>query len=862
MKRILFAVLVMSAIVPSCQHDELEQPVCGYDELYAVIEDMDMTRTYKDDFNQVLWSEDDKIVAFMKSTQSVQYKVKSGGKTTANFVKVSSDDLGSISSIDHVVAYYPYSDMIECEKVSKGYSLNVELPSEQVYAKKSFGNGSLPMASIGSDNDITFSNVSGAMKLQLKGTAKVMSVKVEGKNNEKLSGAATVTVYTDGSKPSITMKSGASSAVELDCGDGVQLSEATATEFIISLPPVVFSKGFVVTVTDASGFVYTIDTDKQNEIKRSSLLVMPEMTLDVSHREPVEGDYVDEYGINHGPGVEIDGVVWAPVNCGYHATDYKYGKLYQWGRKYGQGYSGALMDVNDNWVVDGYSDATVPTIKDGGISLSGGQSKLNSNVFFCKDWASDEDWVFPSDGTLWNSGTESDPVKTAYDPCPKGWRVPTSAELDGLYQNHSSWTSKDDQPGCWCSGLSLSTSSAPKVFLPAAGFRGVTGDASWRGKTGIYWTSRPNNDKSFSLDIGSRLVNDGSGRSCGCSVRCVYDPDSVDLEYPDSDSEIPVSAVVITSSSLELYEGNVAQLTAGVRPIDASYTIMTWSSDTPSVATVDQTGLVTVLSAGEATITASVGGISATCSVTVLPLAVATTNYVDEYGKDHGKGIVIGKTVWAPVNCGYHATDYKYGKLYQWGRKYGQGYSGELYDINGNTVGEYSDATVPTIGEGGVSVNIGNHENSENTFYIGTPDTYFDWVYPHNNTLWNSGTESKPVKTDYDPCPDGWRVPTSAELEELCQNYSSWTSKDDQPGCWFSGLSLSTSSVPQVFLPAAGFRSGRDGIGCFRGWIGYYWSSKDYDYDNESNYLCVYRGNCYVTNSERACGFSVRCVQK
>ena len=40
-------------------------------------------------------------------------------------------------------------------------------------------------------------------------------------------------------------------------------------------------------------------------------------------------DYIDEYGINQGAGVEIDGVVWAPVNCGYHATDYPYGKLYQ-----------------------------------------------------------------------------------------------------------------------------------------------------------------------------------------------------------------------------------------------------------------------------------------------------------------------------------------------------------------------------------------------------------------------------------------------------------------------------------------------------------------------------------------------------
>ena len=164
------------------------------------------------------------------------------------------------------------------------------------YVPNSFGNGSLPMASISADNNITFCNVSGAMKLQLKGTAKVASVKVEGKNSEKLSGAAIVTVYKDGSRPSISMSSGASTSVLLDCGDGVQLNQTTATELIISIPPVIFSKGFTVTITDTAGSVYTIDTDKRNEVKRSSLLIMPQLTLDASHREPMEGDYIDEYG--------------------------------------------------------------------------------------------------------------------------------------------------------------------------------------------------------------------------------------------------------------------------------------------------------------------------------------------------------------------------------------------------------------------------------------------------------------------------------------------------------------------------------------------------------------------------------------
>ena len=63
------------------------------------------------------------------------------------------------------------------------------------------------------------------------------------------------------------------------------------------------------------------------------------------------------------------------------------------------------------------------------------------------------------------------------------------------------------------------------------------------------------------------------------------------------------------------------------------------------------------------------------------------------------------------------------------------------------------------------------------------------------------------MKTEYDPCPEGWRVPSYAELNELISNKSSWTSEDGQNGYWFSGLATYTTDTPQVFFPAAGSRS-------------------------------------------------------
>lgn len=330
---------------------------------------------------------------------------------------------------------------------------------------------------------------------------------------------------------------------------------------------------------------------------------------------------------------------------------------------------------------------------------------------------------------------------------------------------------------------------------------------------------------------------------------------------------IPVSSVTLSSISLKLYEGDKAVLTAKVMPTDATDPKVTWSSDAPGVAYVDQNGEVTAISKGSATITATADGVSTTCTVTVSSNVVATANYVDEYGVNHGKGVAIGMAVWAPVNCGYHKTDYPYGKLYQWGRKYGQGYSGPLYE-DGKEIGEISDATYPsveaeTIKEGGVSLAGGQSVANKDIFFLGYEDNTHDWVYPSDSKLWNSGTDASPVKNeDNDPCPDGWRVPTISELDELRVNHSDWISENGQFGYWFSGTNAYTEDAPRVFFPATGHRFYKDGTVKFRGYRGNYWSSLSYSNSayklgfTSGNTEMDYYGHC------RAYGFSVRCVQE
>ena len=80
---------------------------------------------------------------------------------------------------------------------------------------------------------------------------------------------------------------------------------------------------------------------------------------------------------------------------------------------------------------------------------------------------------------------------------------------------------------------------------------------------------------------------------------------------------IAVTSVTLDQTSLTLEEEQTATLAATVKPDDATDKTVTWSSSDATVAKVDETGKVTAVKEGTATITAKAGEKSATCEVTV-----------------------------------------------------------------------------------------------------------------------------------------------------------------------------------------------------------------------------------------------------
>ena len=135
---------------------------------------------------------------------------------------------------------------------------------------------------------------------------------------------------------------------------------------------------------------------------------------------------------------------------------------------------------------------------------------------------------------------------------------------------------------------------------------------SWKSdKTNVATVS--NTGKVMAVAAGTATItctaNDGSGVKATCSVTVNPAP-----------TPIPVKEIRLNQTSASLTEGGSLQLTAAVLPDNATDKSVSWKSDKTNVATVSNSGKVTAVAAGTATITCTAkdgSGVNATCTVTV-----------------------------------------------------------------------------------------------------------------------------------------------------------------------------------------------------------------------------------------------------
>lgn len=117
---------------------------------------------------------------------------------------------------------------------------------------------------------------------------------------------------------------------------------------------------------------------------------------------------------------------------------------------------------------------------------------------------------------------------------------------------------------------------------------------------------------------------------------------------------IPVSSAAVSPTSASLYAGNTQQLTVTISPANATNKNVTWSSSNSAVATVNSSGLVTAVSAGTVTITATTqdGNKTASAAITVNP----NTNFTVYFYKPSNWGTGIKIYYWNALPTGVLAN--------------------------------------------------------------------------------------------------------------------------------------------------------------------------------------------------------------
>jgi len=193
----------------------------------------------------------------------------------------------------------------------------------------------------------------------------------------------------------------------------------------------------------------------------------------------------------------------------------EYGGLFQWGR-----------------IADGHESRTSTSIAGPITSFDTNGQPTGANAGkFIIDGANSFDWRNPQNGNLWNFT-----MYPANNPCPEGWRVPSIAELQSIFDGSvgstdiptAGYTSSSGNTWQWnnsgTQGMLIipSGNSEPTLFLPAAGTRNCSTGTNG-GTGGSYWSRSLYGTSAYNLTLYSNTVNPSiySYRAFGYSIRCV-----------------------------------------------------------------------------------------------------------------------------------------------------------------------------------------------------------------------------------------------------------------------------------------------------------------------------------------------------
>lgn len=390
------------------------------------------------------------------------------------------------------------------------------------------------------------------------------------------------------------------------------------------------------------------------------------------------------------------------------------------------------------------------------------------------------------------------------------WRIPSDAELQELIDS-CNWILKDS--GGVKGYLVTSKKNGNNIFLPTAGYS-INGRVYYPEHIGAYLSNTlhlvsTTDCRLLYFNLDTVQLNTFS-RQLGLSVRPVY---SSDFE----NNVLQVSGVELDTASLKLKAGqNYTLQVTGKMPDNTTIKLGAgeWSTSDKNVAVIED-GKITAVGEGTCTITASFGGKTASCAVTVIDPS-KPQDPVD-----------LGLSVkWSRFNIG--ATDpSEPGDYYAWG------------ETTPKT--EYTWATYKYC----------NGTDSTLTKYNSNPERGL-----------NGFTDDKTV---LDPDDDvaavrwkgNWRMAYGREFKELIDSCNwEWTTLNGTYGY------LVTSKVKgytdqSIFLPAAGYINNGSSVDDM-GYVGEYWAASLSGFGSQD---CYFWSGVYQLGSwARSIGTTIRPV--
>ena len=424
------------------------------------------------------------------------------------------------------------------------------------------------------------------------------------------------------------------------------------------------------------------------------------------------------------------------------------------------------------------------------------------------------------------------------NPCPRGYRVPTKAELEM------------EVICCGQYGGPLLPNSIFK--FPTPGYRSYyDGEVYETGTSAGYWSSTGGSLGSYYMPIRNNAQPWDNYRSMGYSVRCIKDYEVGTINTLDCTSSITNGVI-----------------RAGTNTSNVSVTIGYTGGNggkynTQSVSSTGITGLTATLAtgifaSGDGNITYSISGSASRSGTATFKIDVggqicsfkvsvidnlwypagsvfctnSATTIVDVTNPTTGK-------IWMDRNLGAtqaatSSTDIaSYGDLYQWGRR-PDGHQCRNSPLTND---------------------LSSSDQPSNDRFILPQGNPFDWRSIQNDSLWQG-----PAGIN-NPCPTGYRIPTSSELENERQS-------------WICAAGCGAFNSP-LKLPMAGYRTivrtsyyEWEGSLVQLGVYGVYWSSTVFLDGTSGNAKSLwFGGNSYYSQSSnlnstsRALGLSVRCIK-